>query len=388
MIVDRRRIIGSFAVFGLVVLRLVIGWHFFGEGTKKIQYDRTDGGFHLAFSADTELLDKAKGPLADWYFALCARRARLADALGDATGKRAADCLSKRLREPSGCASTTPAGRRLLKRKSWRPVEFAPTAPYRDWANKIAADWQAVLEKVKRISGFTDAQKQQADKALHDRLETLSDYLDGEEEGITTYRHELYRLKNWRDEPEAKSVPFVQSRITTKNTETNGQLKAWRTQIAALDTGYYDDLGRVLTPEQRKQASAVNDLNAATYDRTQLRLDKLNVASNGRNHWCRRLLAIGFLTRIASIVGVLFLLGVIASQPFWIAESVPTINQCIECAGLLVLAGTGAGRWFGLDYLTYAFFHRSRRLRFDSSISKELPQRTQRSLREKFRITL
>ena len=69
MIVDRRRIIGPFAVFGLVVLRLVIGWHFFGEGTKKLQYDRTDGRFHLAFSADTELLDKAKGPMADWYFA-------------------------------------------------------------------------------------------------------------------------------------------------------------------------------------------------------------------------------------------------------------------------------------------------------------------------------
>src|SRR3954453_10303048 len=68
MIVDRRRILGSFAVLALVFLRLVIGWHFFGEGTKKLQYDRTDGALHLAFSADTELLDKAKGPLADWYF--------------------------------------------------------------------------------------------------------------------------------------------------------------------------------------------------------------------------------------------------------------------------------------------------------------------------------
>ncbi len=69
MIVDRRRIIGSFAVFALVVLRLVIGWHFFGEGTKKLQYDAEDRRFHLAFSADKELLDKAKGPLTDWYLA-------------------------------------------------------------------------------------------------------------------------------------------------------------------------------------------------------------------------------------------------------------------------------------------------------------------------------
>src|SRR5881394_3376740 len=66
--VDRRRILGSFAVFALVLLRLVIGWHFFGEGTKKLQYDRHDGGFHLAFSAD-DFLAVAKGPLADWYYA-------------------------------------------------------------------------------------------------------------------------------------------------------------------------------------------------------------------------------------------------------------------------------------------------------------------------------
>src|SRR3954464_10835658 len=69
MIVDRRRILGGFAVFALVVLRLVIGWHFFGEGTKKLQYNSADRAFHLAFSADKELLDKAKGPLAEWYLA-------------------------------------------------------------------------------------------------------------------------------------------------------------------------------------------------------------------------------------------------------------------------------------------------------------------------------
>src|SRR6185369_541314 len=66
MIVERRRILGGFAVFALVLLRLVIGWHFFGEGTKKLKYDQQDG-FHLAFSAD-DFLAVAKGPLADRYY--------------------------------------------------------------------------------------------------------------------------------------------------------------------------------------------------------------------------------------------------------------------------------------------------------------------------------
>jgi hypothetical protein len=38
------------------------------------------------------------------------------------------------------------------------------------------------------------------------------------------------------------------------------------------------------------------------------------------------------------------------------------MNFYIEMAGLLVLAGTGAGRWFGLDALVYAMFHRDRQV--------------------------
>jgi hypothetical protein len=67
MIIDSRRIFGGFAIFTLVLLRLVIGWHFFGEGMKKLQYDRHTGRWHMVFSADKEFLELAKGPLAPLY---------------------------------------------------------------------------------------------------------------------------------------------------------------------------------------------------------------------------------------------------------------------------------------------------------------------------------
>ena len=359
MTVDRRRIIGSFAVFGLVVLRLVIGWHFFGEGTKKIQYDRTDGGFHLAFSADTELLDKAKGPLADWYFAFVPGGHEWRTLL--ATPRENVPPTAEQAVERAKWVHDYNARRaEAAKKKEAAAVEFAPSAPFHEWATKIASDWQAVLAKVKSVAGLTDAQKQQADKAYQDRVEALNTYLDDEVEGITTYQHELFRLKNWRDSPEAKGVPFYQSRIATKNTETTGQVKAWLAKVAAMDAGYYDDLQHVLTPEQRAQASSASAVQAATYDETQARLDKLNVVVTAVIIGVGVCLLLGLFTRIASILGALFLFGVVASQPFWIADAVPTMNFYIEIAGLLVLAGTGAGRWFGLDYLTYAMFHRSR----------------------------
>src|SRR6476646_3275306 len=64
--IDRRRIRGSFAVFALVMLRLIVGWHFFGQGTQKLQYDQQYGGFRMAFSAD-DFLGVAQGPLASLY---------------------------------------------------------------------------------------------------------------------------------------------------------------------------------------------------------------------------------------------------------------------------------------------------------------------------------
>ena len=72
-------------------------------------------------------------------------------------------------------------------------------------------------------------------------------------------------------------------------------------------------------------------------------------------------LLLGFLTRVASLAGALFLISVIASQPPWISDAAPTMPQVIELAGLLVLAATGAGRWLGIDYFFYALFNRNRR---------------------------
>ena len=72
-------------------------------------------------------------------------------------------------------------------------------------------------------------------------------------------------------------------------------------------------------------------------------------------------LLVGSLTRLAALAGALFLLSVIASQPPWVTGAAPTYYQMVELAGLLVLAGTGAGRWAGLDYFGYLLFGRRRR---------------------------
>ena len=69
------------------------------------------------------------------------------------------------------------------------------------------------------------------------------DYIRGEEENIAEYRHELWRLANWRQAPEAGDVPFHEQRITAKAGETTAKL--WRlgeSEVGAIEDGLRNDL--------------------------------------------------------------------------------------------------------------------------------------------------
>ena len=65
------------------------------------------------------------------------------------------------------------------------------------------------------------------------------------------------------------------------------------------------------------------------------------------------LLVVGLFTRLSAVVLALFLLTVMATQPPWIAGTVETYYQGVECVALLVLATSPAGRWAGLDFFVH-----------------------------------
>jgi uncharacterized membrane protein YphA (DoxX/SURF4 family) len=359
MIIDSRRIFGGFAIFTLVLLRLVIGWHFFGEGTKKLEYDRHTGRFHMVFSAEKEFLDLAKGPLAPLYLEHTPSEHEWRTAL--ALPRENTPATPEQVAEQTKWAHEY-AQRRAEAAKNGQPapVEFAAGTASHDWVAKIADDWRAAVGKFKAISGLTEDQKQRADKALNARLSELADFIAGEEEEIASYRHELWRLDQWRKSPEENGVPFYAQRIGAKNSETNAKAAGWREQIRTFDDELNHDLTGILTPEQRAQPATLAAVEGATVDKNQHNLDTVNLVATVVTIGVGVCLIFGFLTRLAAIVGALFLFGVIASQPFWISGTAPTMNQCVELAALLVLAGTGAGRWAGMDGCLAALFGRRR----------------------------
>jgi uncharacterized membrane protein YphA (DoxX/SURF4 family) len=355
---DRRRYLGTFAVVSLVLLRLAIGWHFFREGTQKVEYDHHDRQLRLDFTAEG-FMNQAKGPLAAWY------HAQVPDGHGWrqllATPQRHVPATEKEAAERTKWAADYQRRRDDAKKDGEAlPFEFPPSAPYHDWATRLADDWRATRDEVKLVPSMTEEQKQQADAALEARLQQLADYLASESDAITEYRHELSRLENLRDSPEAGEVPFVDERIAVKAAETSGVPAVWVREIRALELDYHDDLREILTDEQRDQAQTTAAMDNALTDPRRVRLDTINFVVTVLTIAVGVCLLLGFFTRLASIVGAVFLLGVIASQPPWLYDAAPTMHQIIEFAGLLVLAGTGAGRWLGLDFFTYALFSRFR----------------------------
>jgi uncharacterized membrane protein YphA (DoxX/SURF4 family) len=357
---DSRRYLSTFAVLSLVLLRLVVGWHFWIEGTKKVEYDRHDNTLRLAptFSAEP-FLANAKGRLAKLYHAQAPDQHGVRELL--AVPHQNVPPTEEELAERSKwLAEDTRRRDDATKAGEIAAGEFPPSAPYHNWATRIADDWRAIRDDVKAVPGLSNDQKAQVDAVYNTKTQELADYLAGESEAITEYQHELSRLQNWQSAPEASSLPFYDERIATKTAETAGPPGAWVNQVRELEAGLLNDFRDILTTEQRDEALTTNAMDDALTDSRHDTLRIVNITVTAITIGVGVCLLLGFFARLASIVGALFLASVIASQPPWLAESVTTMPHCIEFAALLVLAGTGAGRWAGLDYFTYALFHRDR----------------------------
>lgn len=332
---DSRRQLGSFAVLALVLLRLAVGWHFFSEGLDKIERDPESGRFRVTFSA-APFLAQAQGPLVDYFHSLAP----------NGHDWRSLLAVPHQNRPPSPDeikSGATAAGK---------------SATYQAWVDRIADDWRAIVDKAAAVPGLTADQIHRAKQAFEQRQQELEDYLSGESAAIAEYQHELWRLDQWRAQPEANGAPFQQERIAKKAAETSATATSWVAQVDEMEQSFLSDIHEVLTPEQRTEPVTAATMDDALTSPEQARLNRVNLGATILTIGVGVCLLLGFFTRLASLAGALFLLSVIATQPPWLATAEPTIYQTVELAGLLVLAGTGAGRWLGLDYFSWALFGR------------------------------
>jgi len=311
--------VGTATVVLLVALRLSIGWHFFKEGEKKL----IEPNFSSA-----PFLRQAHGPLAPLFHSFLPDvhgwRQELGQPLFDSPGNRYGGQVN------SGGQADTDA----------RP-------PYAAWSDRILRERQTAVDRFIARQRLDNKARRKADAVFAARRQQLLDYLDSQREEITKYRYELGRLDQMERRPESTGVPFEKSRTAEKSQQTKTQPLVWVRQVQAFDVAFANDLRGLLG--DRPDAS-----NAPVFPAG--KLAKLNWAVTYVTLGVGVCLMLGLCTRTASVVGAVFLMSVIATQPpGWVGVQ-PMYKEFVEMIAMLTLATTPVGRWGGLDFFIHTAF--------------------------------
>ncbi len=286
----------------LTFLRIVIGLHFFLEGSSHLRDPSWSSmGFRKA----------AVGPLSPF--------------------------LKADLPETGDWKNT------LGKVEDADPVTVANAAE--SWRSSLVGQWKKLGERrenVLRASGWTPLENwsDMSSSAIDAADKKLAAMLDDAQADLVSYCREVIRLQETEKSVMARDVPFMRDRVSTKQRELAGQRAGWMEEADAVGRELVSAWNELLSTEDRRRADAAIEPT---------RLWKADRFVSWSLTTIGACLVIGLLTKFNAMGGVFFLLSVVASQPFWLPAAQNTYEQWVEIAGLLVLASAPLGAWAGID---------------------------------------
>ena len=222
-----------------------------------------------------------------------------------------------------------------------------PDMQAHQWLDRDAAErrWQAYREEIASHFEFNESQEERADAILNRHLKLLGKYFVDYEIEITLYLKSREALEEKKKDPMTVALPSFAKHVERNEQETS-QLP-----------------GGLVAPVQEFWRSLESQLNGIRGEE-QSRQDDFPILTKGG--WLSietvdrfipwfvltvgTMLLIGLFTRRAALSGAGFLFMVMANQPPWISGPIPIHSELIEALGLIVLAGTRAGRFAGLDF--------------------------------------
>ena len=340
-----------------MLLRVVVGFHFFKEGTDKIRA----GDFSAA-----PFLKQATGPWAPYFHGM----------IDDQDGALLL-CLKDDAdsNKPEFDPKLTLAiwndflneafwyykfgDEKLDETLTQRRIKFAQDI-------KLARDSKdnsvntRELEQQRLEDEVSVLQLRQQQKLGEEILQTHSDELLGwlaaNEDQLRAHFGTPDRVKGFdRDgdsqEKVALYVDSLRDQVTSVKSDRQKELYGWSGEVKAIWDSYESAINGLAVDEQASK--------------TPLTIHRPFAQSNSKLNWINRiipwfdtivgvLLIIGLFTRFASAAGAIFLLSVIATQPPWIPGAQPTYFYAIELAALIVIFATLAGRMGGLDFFFYS----------------------------------
>ncbi len=347
------------AFVAIVALRIAVGYHFFKEGTSKLN----DG-----FTAEY-FLKGAKGPLAPAFNSL----------LGDVDGKFRL-CAVTSTQDDGDVKINIDAS---LTNGLWNDYVDQAVGYYRfgdaeleesliEQRKQLAEDIRAARDSYDKsvntvaLQSLRDdiesdilrirTQRQDAEEILSAHQEQLQDWLSGNQTELIAHFSTANRLNGFERDGVNRSdvalnVESIREQVDTIKSDRQKQLGGWLAEVEVIWDSFESQIQSLPVATQADKAPlALHRPFAQEYS-------KLNLI-NGFIPWFDTiigvLLILGLFTRFASLSAALFLASVILSQPAWIPGTRTTYYESVEFFALLVIFATCAGRFGGLDF----FLHR------------------------------
>jgi uncharacterized membrane protein YphA (DoxX/SURF4 family) len=321
---------GFWAAFSIVLLRIAIGWHFLYEGCEKVESTVNGKG---PFSAEIYLRN-ATGPLAPYFRGMLP------------------DVNSLAMLDPQ----------------------------------RLKGSWRADVTRIADHYGFTQEQRDRAQKVLDENLRWADYWFDDpvNDEKRQKYYHDLRQVLETEHDPEALS--FQTERAWEARLSVDADRRALILPLLEKEKALREAIAKVATPDQVKTAGAAREAYLAWLDKLSISIPgELQTKVAGLSPWTGLdvlnymtmfgLIVIGFclmaglLTPLAALSAAAFLSMIYLSMPPWPgmpsnpkAEGHYLIvsKNLIELLACLVIATTPSGHWVGLDAL---FFGARRRRR-------------------------
>ena len=339
-----------------MLLRVVVGFHFFSEGTAKLQDKNWTAQYFLS---------GAKGPAAPLFHRLvddhkgnnrlCVERTEsedgeikyrtnieltkdawidYLDVCAQHYGFNDPDVIEELKQKREKLAETI----RIAKENNDKTVDTDELGRKR---NLYEATIKAMRQQV-----------QQADDILDAHMLELATWLDNNQTDLIAHYSTENRVSGFERDGENSSkvalqVESVRYQADEVRADRAKKLAAWNAEVGTIWDSFESSVNRLAVGQQQeKDPISIH----RPFDKPNSALKVINKVIPWFDTILGALLILGLFTRLAAVAGGLFLLSVIISQPPWIPGTQPTSYQAIEMFAMFVIFATCAGRYGGLDF--------------------------------------
>lgn len=288
------RVMSLIAAVMLVLLRLSIGWQFYAEGIDKYQSGTFDSAPFFA---------NARGPFAD----------------------------------------------------DFRKIVWDHDGALRLDKEKTMVHWAMFRERIKLHYRLSEEDQKKAQVNYASAVTRFEEFTEDYEGDIREFNLAKDRLAKLDDDPSRDGVDTLYGQRESIRKDVKSLGEPILAQIDALWAIYEDEQNSILSQADREGIDRLKLGKPPIGRMDSVRINQIVPYFDIAIGLC---LLLGFFTPVASLAAAGFLAMVFVSQYPPVTGPSSSIYQLIECMACLVLAGTAAGRFAGLDYFVHLWIRK------------------------------